>query len=91
MCNGSVTAKGTARIADRRGKGIVPIGIESFADVMARHVYVDKTRVVVDLVDRGGVTLFCRPRRFGKSLLLRMLQLVQIKMPQLTTQVHFVL
>lgn len=74
MCNGSVTAKGPARIADRRGKGIVPIGIESFADVMARHVYVDKTRVVVDLVDRGGVTLFCRPRRFGKSLLLRMLQ-----------------
>jgi hypothetical protein len=35
---------------------------------------VDKTVVIADLVDRGGVTLFCRPRRFGKSLMLRTLQ-----------------
>lgn len=74
MCNGSVGAKGPARIVDRLGIGSVPIGIESFADVAMRHVYVDKTAVIADLVDRGGVTLFCRPRRFGKSLMLRTLQ-----------------
>lgn len=74
MCNGSVNASGSPRIIDRRGKGIVAIGIESFADVAARHVYIDKTSVIADLIDRGGVTLFCRPRRFGKSLMLRTLQ-----------------
>ncbi len=74
MCNGSVRAKGGARVVDRLGIGVVPIGIESFADVAERFVYVDKTAVIADLVDRGGVTLFCRPRRFGKSLMLRTLQ-----------------
>lgn len=74
MCNGSVGAMGTANIVDRRGKGIVPIGIESFDDVVQRFVYVDKTLLAAKLIDRGGVTLFCRPRRFGKSTALRMLQ-----------------
>ena len=74
MCNGSVGAQGAPRVVDRRGNGIVAIGIESFADVVTRHVYVDKTAVIADLIDRGGVTLFCRPRRFGKSLMLRTLQ-----------------
>ena len=74
MCNGSVGAKGTPRVVDRLGIGSVAIGIESFADVVARHIYVDKTLVIRDFIDRGGVTLFCRPRRFGKSLMLRTLQ-----------------
>ncbi len=74
MCNGSVGTRGEANVLDRRGAGIVPIGIESFDDVVSRFVYVDKTLLVSELVDRGGVTLFCRPRRFGKSTALRMLQ-----------------
>ena len=74
MCNGSVRAGGRPRVVDRLGIGSVAIGIESFADVATRHVYVDKTMVIADLLDRGGVTLFCRPRRFGKSLMLRTLQ-----------------
>ncbi len=74
MCNGSVAVKGATNVVDRLGIGSVPIGIESFVDVISRHVYVDKTAVINDLIDRGGVTLFCRPRRFGKSLMLRMLQ-----------------
>ena len=74
MCNGSVGREGSANVVDRLGIGSVPIGIESFADVVERHVYVDKTAVIADLVDRGGTTLFCRPRRFGKSLMLRTLQ-----------------
>ena len=74
MCNGSVGARGPANIVDRRGAGIVPIGIESFADVARSFVYVDKTLLAAELIDRRGVTLFCRPRRFGKSTALRMLQ-----------------
>ena len=74
MCNGSVSRAGGANVVDRLGIGSVPIGIESFADVVRGFVYVDKTAVIADIVDRRGVTLFCRPRRFGKSLMLRTLQ-----------------
>lgn len=74
MCNGSIGARGPARIVDRLGIGILPIGIESFEDVVGSFVYVDKTAMIADLVDKRGVTLFCRPRRFGKSLMLRTLQ-----------------
>ena len=74
MCNGSVKAKGEPRIVDRSGRRQLPIGIESFEDVLRGFSYVDKSLAVVDLVDRRGVTLYCRPRRFGKSTFLRMLQ-----------------
>lgn len=74
MCNGSAGARGAANVVDRRGAGIVPIGIESFNDIVQRFVYVDKTLLAAELMDRGGTTLFCRPRRFGKSTALRMLQ-----------------
>ena len=74
MCNGSAGFKGPANIVDRRGAGIVPIGIESFDDIVSGFVYVDKTLLAAELIDRRGVTLFCRPRRFGKSTALRMLQ-----------------
>ena len=74
MCNGSALTQGMPRIVDNAGRGIMPVGIESFVDVLRRFVYVDKTLVVRDLVDGGGVTLFCRPRRFGKSTTMRMLR-----------------
>ena len=74
MCNGSVRATGEPRIVDRSGRHQLPIGIESFEDVLRGFAYVDKSLAVADLVDRRGVTLYCRPRRFGKSTFLRMLQ-----------------
>ncbi len=74
MCNGSVAAKGVPNIVDRSGRRQLPVGIENFEDVLRRFAYVDKSLAVRDLVDRGGVTLYCRPRRFGKSTFLRMLQ-----------------
>ena len=37
--------------------------------------YVDKTLLVRDVLEKGGkVTLFTRPRRFGKTLALSMLR-----------------
>lgn len=74
MCNGSVSAAGEPRIVDRGGRRQLPIGIESFEDVVDRFTHVDKSLAVTDLVDRGGVTLYRRPRRFGKPTFLRMLQ-----------------
>ena len=76
MCNGSIEGAGSARIIDNRGKKALPIGVENFDAVVRTGVYVDKTLLIRDLLDtvQGSTTLFCRPRRFGKSLAMRMLQ-----------------
>ncbi|MEN8905245.1 MAG: AAA family ATPase [Clostridiales bacterium] len=54
----------------------VPVGIESFKDIIKKgYYYVDKTLFIKDLLDlKGGANLFTRPRRFGKSLNMSMLQ-----------------
>ena len=54
----------------------LPIGIENFPDMIKKdYYYVDKTGLIETLVNRGGVAnLFTRPRRFGKSLNMSMLQ-----------------
>lgn len=39
------------------------------------YYYVDKTLLIKDLLDKGAqVSLFTRPRRFGKTLALSMLK-----------------
>ena len=50
-------------------KGI-PIGIEDFKKIRETDCYyMDKTKFIEDiLIDRTEVKLFCRPRRFGKTL-----------------------
>jgi hypothetical protein len=54
----------------------LPIGIEDFERVIHdNYYYVDKTLFIRELLDRKAlVNLFTRPRRFGKSLNLSMLQ-----------------
>ncbi len=54
----------------------IPIGIEDFAEIINRNCYfVDKTLMIRDILDSGAkVTLFTRPRRFGKTLNMSMLQ-----------------
>lgn len=62
-------------VIDRAGFKQLPIGSEDFERVVSERVYVDKTALVRDIIDSAySVTLFCRPRRFGKSLAMRMLQ-----------------
>ena len=47
-----------------------PIGIQSFDHIREDgFVYVDKTDLVYDLVQKGSIYFLSRPRRFGKSLL----------------------
>ena len=54
----------------------IPIGIEDFAEIINRNCYfVDKTLMIRDILESGAkVTLFTRPRRFGKTLNMSMLQ-----------------
>ena len=54
----------------------VPIGIEDFKEIIDRECYfVDKSLMIRDILDSGAkVTLFTRPRRFGKTLNMSMLR-----------------
>ena len=55
-------------------KANLPIGIEDFERIRKdRFYYFDKTRLIKDLVAHMAfVNLFTRPRRFGKTLNMRM-------------------
>ncbi|MDE6566223.1 MAG: AAA family ATPase, partial [Lachnospiraceae bacterium] len=48
----------------------IPIGIEFYTDMIdGGYYYVDKTLLIRDILKQGSkVTLFTRPRRFGKTL-----------------------
>lgn len=51
------------------------IGNTSYTDIAENCYYVDKTLLIRDLIDdQTSVTLFTRPRRFGKTLAISMLQ-----------------
>lgn len=48
-----------------------PVGIQSFEKIIeGGYAYVDKTRVIAQLINEGQYIFLSRPRRFGKSLLL---------------------
>ncbi len=53
----------------------IPIGVDDFKEVRGEGYYfVDKSELISDIIrDRSKVFLFTRPRRFGKSLNLSML------------------
>ena len=54
----------------------IPIAIEDFREVREQDCYyVDKTKFIEDILNDGSeVKLFCRPRRFGKTLNMSMLK-----------------
>ena len=57
-------------------KKAVPVGIEDFERIINEdYYYVDKTILIEELlINRAPVTLFTRPRRFGKTLNMSMLR-----------------
>lgn len=63
-------------MGDFMGKKAIPIGIENFEDIIKdNYYYVDKSMLIEDiLVNRAAVTLFTRPRRFGKTLNMSMIK-----------------
>ena len=62
-------------VEEMRDKKPLPIGIDDFKTIIEEdYYYVDKTKMIESLLDDGaGVTLFTRPRRFGKTLNMSML------------------
>ena len=55
----------------------IPVGKEYFDEIRRDHAYyVDKTELLYQLVEgtNNEVTLFTRPRRFGKTLMLSMME-----------------
>ena len=54
----------------------LPVGIEDFAEIRRHgYYYVDKTQLIEQVFNRRNkVSLFTRPRRFGKTLNMSMLQ-----------------
>ena len=54
----------------------LPVGLENFEQIIKEnYYYVDKTGLISELIRNGGmVNLFTRPRRFGKTLNMSMLE-----------------
>lgn len=53
----------------------LPIGASDYKKVSQDYYYVDKTLLIKDILDeQAKVTLFTRPRRFGKTLNMDMLR-----------------
>lgn len=67
---------GKARVReDAPGKLPLPVGISDFRKASSEYYYVDKTLLIRDFLDeRPQVSLFTRPRRFGKTLNMDMLR-----------------
>ena len=63
-------------VMDLRDKRPLPIGISDFKTVIEEnYYYADKTDMIGDILDdRAMVTLFTRPRRFGKTLNISMMK-----------------
>ena len=61
----------------------LPIGASDYKLVSTQYYYVDKTLLIKELLDeRAVITLFTRPRRFGKTLNMDMLRTFFEKTPE---------
>ena len=53
----------------------LPIGIQNFENIRKNnYLYVDKTKQILQMIDKGECYFLSRPRRFGKSLTLSTLE-----------------
>ena len=53
----------------------LPLGVSEYKEASQNYYYVDKTLLIKEIIDKGAkVTLFTRPRRFGKTLNMSMLK-----------------
>lgn len=68
--------KSGAYVKNTRPKNLpLPIGISDYRLASTEYYYIDKTMMIKDFIDeRPMVSLFTRPRRFGKTLNMDMLR-----------------
>ena len=67
----------SGKYAKKKGGGIrnLPIGVSDYIRAQAEYYYVDKTLLIKEFLDQKPlVSLFTRPRRFGKTLNMDMLR-----------------
>lgn len=64
-----------AVVSSNAVKRPLPIGVSDFRVACDQYYYIDKTLLIKDFIDeRPQVSLFTRPRRFGKTLTMDMLR-----------------
>ena len=61
-------------LTDRAGHAKTIPGNDLFPRVFDENVFVDKSLLIRDVLEGAQATLYCRPRRFGKTLAATMLQ-----------------
>ena len=67
--DGRVSSGKYVKKRDNEEKKPLPIGISDYVRAQSEYYYVDKTLLIKDFLDRKPlVSLFTRPRRFGKTL-----------------------
>ncbi len=67
----------------------LPVGISGYVEAVTRYYYIDKTLLIRDFIDAlPKVSLFTRPRRFGKTLNMDMLR-VFFERTSADTSVYF--
>ena len=71
--NGVVRSE-RSRIADPTGRQHIPLGQSYFETIMRESFFVDKSLLIRDVVEGPAVTLYCRPRRFGKTVAMGMMK-----------------
>lgn len=70
----AVPNRAESSVSEKKAKPL-PIGISDFKLATSDYYYVDKTLLIRDFLDRKpSVSLFTRPRRFGKTLNMDMLR-----------------
>ena len=81
--------KSDKRLSHSEKKLPLPIGISDYRKACSEYYYVDKTLLIRDFIDeRPQVSLFTRPRRFGKTLNMDMLR-VFFERSEEDTSVYF--
>ena len=62
-------------VKSRTGRLPLPVGVSGYIETVSNYYYVDKTLLIRDILDDlPKVSLFTRPRRFGKTLNMDMLR-----------------
>ncbi len=73
--DGRVSSGKYVKKASSEGMKSLPIGISDYVRAQADYYYVDKTLLIKEFLDKKPlVSLFTRPRRFGKTLNMDMLR-----------------
>lgn len=77
------------QISSEKHRKSLPIGISDYVRAQSEYYYVDKTLLIKEFLDQKPlVSLFTRPRRFGKTLNMDMLR-VFFEISETDTSLHF--